>query len=313
MIADRGESLAVTTPNPKPPTAERGSARPDVDPAGSAHDSGRPALESSGAVRRSGGAVLEPAHAPLESSGAARGPGGAVLEPVGEVAAANCVLIGSADRALRVELERGLRLAGYAVRAVPDVRSVARGVERPPDALVLDAELPGGGADLVTALRAAGSVLPICVVGARTSLRDRVIALNSGADDYLMKPFAMAELVARLGALLRRSQSLPRAPRTRTVVGPLLLDRTGRLVTVYGREVRLTRREFDLLDQLAGAAGEVQTRRALLRQVWGFDFATDTNTIDVVLGSLRRKLAAADAPKLIHTVRGIGYVLREPC
>jgi two-component system response regulator PrrA len=147
------------------------------------------------------------------------------------------------------------------------------------------------------------------MLSARTSVDDRVTGLAAGADDYLVKPFALTELVARLRALLRR---VPPAPTTRIQVGPLAVDPAARSVAVGGRPVGLTRREFDLTETLARNAGVVLSRERLLELVWGYDFAVDTNVVDVFVSQLRRKLEADGAPRMIRTVRGVGFVLAAP-
>jgi two-component system response regulator PrrA len=220
------------------------------------------------------------------------------------------VLVVDDDEDIRVSLDRGLRLSGFDVRTAADgeaaLRSVAAGV---PDCIVLDVGLPGqDGVAVVEALRRDGVTVPVLVLSARTSVDDRVTGLAAGADDYLVKPFALAELVARLRALLRR---VPAAQPTGLVVGPLTVDPARRRATVDSDPVELTRREFDLLETLARSAGIVLSRERLLELVWGYDFAVDTNVVDVFVSQLRRKLEAGGAPRLVHTVRGIGFTL-EP-
>jgi len=221
------------------------------------------------------------------------------------------VLVVDDDEDIRTSLERGLTLSGFAVRTVPDGESALREIgTRPPDLLVLDVGLPGAdGIRVVTLLRAQGMSTPVCMLSARTSVDDRVAGLAAGADDYLVKPFALTELVARLRALLRR---VPPGPSARIAVGPLALDPAARTVTVAGRPVELTRREFDLLETLARDAGVVLSRERLLELVWGYDFAVDTNVVDVFVSQLRRKLEAGGEPRLIATVRGIGFRLAAP-
>jgi two-component system response regulator PrrA len=143
---------------------------------------------------------------------------------------------------------------------------------------------------------------------ARDAIDDRVAGLEGGADDYLVKPFALAELVARLRALLRR---VPTAATGGMTVGPLTIDPARRRAAVEGRPVELTRREFDLLETLARNTAIVLSRERLLEVVWGYDFAVDTNVVDVFVSQLRRKLEAGGAPRLVHTVRGIGFTLED--
>ena len=215
------------------------------------------------------------------------------------------------DADVRTSLERGLRLSGFAVRTAGEGAAALREVHaRVPDAVVLDLGLPGmDGVAVVTALRAMGHDVPVCVLSARDTVEDRVAGLEAGADDYMVKPFALAELVARLRALLRRSARA--APSGTMQVGPLRIDPDRRTVTVGDRAVDLSKREFELLGVLAQNASIVLTRDRLLELVWGYDFATDTNVVDVFVGYLRRKLEADGTPRLVHTVRGVGFVLRE--
>jgi two-component system, OmpR family, response regulator PrrA len=227
------------------------------------------------------------------------------------------LLVVEDDADVRASLERGLRLSGFAVRSAQDGPGALRAVhERVPDAVVLDLGLPGmDGVAVVSALRAMDHDVPVCVLSARDSVDDRVVGLEAGADDYVVKPFALAELVARLKALLRRGART--APATTPdlgevlAVGPLRIDLARRTVHVGERAVDLTKREYELLVVLARNADVVLTRERLLELVWGYDFATDTNVVDVFVGYVRRKLEADGTPRLVHTVRGVGFVLRE--
>jgi two-component system, OmpR family, response regulator PrrA len=223
------------------------------------------------------------------------------------------VLVVDDDEDIRVSLDRGLRLSGFAVRTAGDGEAALAVVAAdPPDCVVLDVGLPGrDGIAVVEALRAAGVGVPVLVLSARSSVDDRVLGLAAGADDYLVKPFALAELVARLRALLRRAPApVPDVPDV-LAVGPLTVDPARRRAGVAGRAVELTRREFDLLETLARNAGIVLSRERLLELVWGYDFAVDTNVVDVFVSQLRRKLEAGGTARLVHTVRGIGFTL-EP-
>jgi two-component system response regulator PrrA len=180
--------------------------------------------------------------------------------------------------------------------------------EDPPNVVVLDIGLPGiDGVEVLRRLRGDGIEIPVCVLSARDDVSDRVLGLEAGADDYLVKPFALAELVARLNALLRRA---PEADATVVTVGDLRIDGPRRRVTLAGEEVELTRREFHLLETLARNQGIVLSRQRLLELVWGYDFEVNTNVVDVFVGYLRRKLEAAGSGRMIHTVRGVGFVLR---
>ncbi len=180
------------------------------------------------------------------------------------------------------------------------------------DAILLDLTLPGrDGLDILRALRARGLATPVLVLTARDSLQDRVTGLDSGADDYLVKPFAFAELVARVRALVRRGRAANEAPRL--AAGDLEVDLISRRVTRGGRPVELTVREFELLEYLLRHQGQVVPREALARDVWKETARTTPldNVIDVHIARLRRKVDADQRVKLIHTVRGVGFLLRE--
>jgi len=222
------------------------------------------------------------------------------------------VLVVDDDEDVRTSLQRALRVSGFAVRSAADGISALRAVaELPPDCVVLDINMPGmDGVAVVTALRALGHDVPVCVLSARDTVDDRVAGLEAGADDYLVKPFALDELIARLRALLRRSPPV-RTSDTMPTVGPLRIDTARRQVTVNEREIELTKREYELLLVLAENATIVLSRQRLLELVWGYDFAVDTNVVDVFVGYVRRKLEVDGAPRLLHTVRGVGFVLKR--
>ncbi|MFR9750860.1 response regulator transcription factor [Nocardia sp. 004] len=225
------------------------------------------------------------------------------------------VLIVDDDEDVLASVERGLRLSGFHVVVARDGAQALRSVkEHAPDAIVLDMNMPVlDGAGVVTALRAMGNEVPICVLSARASVDDRISGLESGADDYLVKPFVLAELVARIRALLRRrSDATPTTTQTAITVGPLEVDIAGYRALLHGREIDFTKREFELLSTLARNIGVVLSRERLLELVWGYDFAADTNVVDVFVGYLRRKLEVGDTPRLLHTIRGVGFVLRAP-
>ncbi|MEV6135953.1 response regulator transcription factor [Nocardia sp. NPDC051990] len=237
------------------------------------------------------------------------------MSDVTERSANPTVLVVDDDEDVLASVERGLRLSGFQVRVARDGAEALRSVtEQAPDAVVLDMNMPVlDGAGVVTALRALGNEVPICVLSARASVDDRISGLESGADDYLTKPFVLAELVARIKALLRRRSDIS-APATpgAIAVGSLQVDVAGYRALLDGREIELTKREFELLSTLARNAGVVLSRERLLELVWGYDFAADTNVVDVFVGYLRRKLEVEGTPRLLHTVRGVGFVLRAP-
>ena len=220
------------------------------------------------------------------------------------------VLVVDDDEDVRASVGRALRLSGFTVFVASDGAAALRSVnENSPDVIVLDMNMPVlDGTGVVTALRAMGNEVPICVLSARSTVDDRIAGLEAGADDYLVKPFDLAELVARLKALLRRR---PLPPKTSGLIkaGPVEIDIPGYRVFVNGNEVPLTKREFELLATLADNRGVVLSRARLLQLVWGYDFEADTNVVDVFVGYLRRKLSSG-GPEFIHTVRGVGYVLR---
>ncbi len=220
------------------------------------------------------------------------------------------VLVVDDEPAILVALERALRLEGFAVRTAADGEAALAAIAaEPPAAIVLDVVLPGiDGRTVAARLRASGDQTPICILSARDEVADRVAGLQAGADDYLVKPFAVEELVARLHALLRRGA--PRAGGTVLTVGDLRIDPARRTATRGELTLELTRREFDLLETLARHAGLVLSRTQLLEQVWGYDWEADGNVVDVFVGYLRRKLEAGGGERIIHTVRGVGFVLR---
>lgn len=216
------------------------------------------------------------------------------------------------DRAVRQSLARALQFEGYHVETADDG---SRGLELTrssrPDALILDVMMPNlGGLDVARALRAEGDHTPILMLTARHEITDRVAGLDAGADDYLAKPFALDELLARIRALLRRSG--PSGAGDVIRIADLEIDPAGRRVTRDDEEIELTRTEFNLLELLVYNAGIVLTRDVILERIWGFDFETSSNSVDVYIGYLRRKTEEHGRPRLIHTVRGVGFVAREP-
>ena len=179
---------------------------------------------------------------------------------------------------------------------------------RPPAVIVLDVTMPDlDGVSVVRRLRAGGIDVPVCILSARDEIDDRVAGLQAGADDYLVKPFAVAELCARLHALLRRRGSPGAGP---LVVGDVVVDARRHVATRGGRDLELTRREFDLLEVFARHPGQVLSREQLLRLVWGYASDVETNVVDVFVGYVRRKLEAEGEPRTVHTVRGVGWALR---
>ncbi len=223
------------------------------------------------------------------------------------MAAVPTVLIVDDDHSIRDSLDRALRLEGFEVIAVATGEDALDVVEQEaPQVVVLDIGLPGiDGVEVLSRLRAGGNDVPVCVLSARDEVGDRVLGLEAGADDYLVKPFALVELSARLNALLRRR---PDGEPLVHVVQDLRIDVARRRVTRDGVEIALTRREFHLLEVLARNQGIVMSRERLLELVWGYDFEVNTNVVDVFVGYLRRKLEA-NGDRLIHTVRGVGFVL----
>jgi two-component system, OmpR family, response regulator PrrA len=219
------------------------------------------------------------------------------------------VLVVDDDEAIRTALERALRLEGFAVQVAEDgLRALELVEESRPGVIVLDVVMPNlSGITVVSRLRARGNDVPICVLSARDEVQDRVAGLEAGADDYVIKPFDLEELVARLRALLRRG---PSSEGDVIRVGDLIIDPSQRMVTRAGREVTLTRREFELLEELARHRNVVLSRQQLLETVWGYDFEVEGNVVDVFIGYLRRKLEADGEERMIHTVRGVGFVLR---
>ena len=223
------------------------------------------------------------------------------------------VLIADDDQAVRDSLERTLRFEGYAVDIAADgVDALARAADTPPDLFVLDVTMPTmGGLEACRQLRAAGDRTPILMLTARDGISDRVAGLDAGADDYLVKPFALQELLARVRALLRRvAADAPEEANTMRL-GDLTLDLGSHRVRRGAVSLDLTRTEFSLLQALLERPGQVMTRGQLFERVWGYDLDRSSNSLDVYIGYLRRKLEPAGAPRLVHTVRGVGFVLRD--
>jgi len=226
------------------------------------------------------------------------------------------VLVVDDDRAVRESLRRSLEFNGYNVTLAGDgAEALAAIASSAPDALVIDVMMPRlDGIEATRALRAAGNDLPILVLTARDSVGDRVDGLDAGADDYLTKPFALDELLARLRALLRRARHAEDADDLDSEVltySDLSLNPATREVRRGGRQIDLTRTEFTLLEMFLRRPRRVLDRSFILEEVWGYDFPTTANSLEVYVGYLRRKTEAEGEPRLIHTVRGVGYVLKE--
>lgn len=228
------------------------------------------------------------------------------------------VLIVDDEPAVRESLTSSLVFEGYEVREAADGVAALEQVEREmPDLVLLDVLMPRmDGLTACRRLRAQGEMVPVLMLTARDMVGDRVTGLDAGADDYLVKPFELDELLARIRALLRRSAL---APRSGNGAGPegdvmvfedLRMNTLTREVTRAGRPLELTRTEYMLLEMLLVHARQVLTREQILETVWGFDFEPASNSLDVYVMYLRRKTEAGGLPRLIHTVRGVGYVLR---
>ena len=205
---------------------------------------------------------------------------------------------------------RALAFEGYDVDEAADgAEAIELAMTSAPDAIVLDVGMPRlDGLEVCRRLRADGVTIPILVLTARHQVTDRVAGLDAGADDYLVKPFALEELLARLRALLRRvTQDGDDVLR----LGDLTLDPSTRHVERAGTVIPLTRTEFNLLELLMHNAGHVLTRDVIFERVWGYDFDVTSNSLDVYIGYLRRKTEVENRPRLIHTVRGVGYVARD--
>jgi two-component system response regulator MprA len=222
------------------------------------------------------------------------------------------VMIVDDEPALRSAIRRALALEGYGVsEAASGEEAISALHSDRVDAILLDVLMPGiDGLEVCRRLRAAGDRTPVLMLTARETVSDRVAGLDAGADDYLVKPFALEELLARLRALLRRGPGEGTAGE-RLRFGPLSVDLGARLVTIDGRAVELTRTEFSLLELLMRNPGQVLSRSLINERVWGYDFGETSNSLGVYVGYLRRKLEAGGEPRLIQTVRGVGYVLRE--
>jgi DNA-binding response OmpR family regulator len=219
------------------------------------------------------------------------------------------VLLVDDDAAIRRAVGAGLELEGFrVVRASGGHAALAANESVRPAVILLDLAMPDlDGLEVLARLRAAGDDVPVCVLSARDEVDDRVRGLQAGADDYVVKPFALEEITARLHALLRRRPALADAA---LAVGDLVIDPRSHVALRAGRDLGLTRREFDLLHLLLRHPNEVIDRSRLHEEVWGYTFDPGTNVADVFVGYLRRKLEAGGEPRVLHTVRGVGFVLR---
>ena len=221
------------------------------------------------------------------------------------------VLVVDDERAVRESLRRALELEGYEIELAADGQEALYRLdsEAQPDALVLDVLMPGvDGLEVARTIRRAGNRVPILMLTARTQVEDRVEGLDAGADDYVTKPFALEELLARVRALLRRTSD-----ETGEVLrfADLELDPGTREVRRGSRQMELTRTEFSLLELFLRNPRQVLTRSQIFERVWGYDFGPSSNSLEVYVGYLRRKTEAGGEPRLLHTVRGVGYVLRQ--
>jgi two-component system response regulator MprA len=222
------------------------------------------------------------------------------------------ILVVDDEPAVRDSLDRALRLEGYKVDLAADGAEALSALgSASPDAVVLDLMMPRvDGLEVCRRMRAAGNRTPVLVLTARDAVSDRVKGLDAGADDYLVKPFALDELLARLRALLRRSGTS--APGQVLRFSDLMLDPVAHQVKRGDRVIDLTRTEFLLLELFMLHPRQVLTRSVIFERVWGYDFGPDSNSLEVYVSYLRRKLEADGEPRLLHTVRAVGYVLRQP-
>ena len=220
------------------------------------------------------------------------------------------ILVVEDDRAVREAVERALTYEGYAVSTARDgAEALSAVLNDPPEAIVLDVMMPHvNGLEACRRIRASGDTTPILILTARHEVSDRVEGLDAGADDYMVKPFALEELLARLRALLRRSSGSTTEVLT---VGDLSMNIGTREVHRGDLPIDLTKTEFDLLELLMRNAGIVISRDTIYEKIWGYDFETSSNSLDVYIGYLRRKTEVDDLSRVIHTVRGVGYVARE--
>jgi DNA-binding response OmpR family regulator len=219
------------------------------------------------------------------------------------------VLLVDDDAAIRRSVAEGLELEGFEVVPASGGRAALAALDSlTPAVVVLDLAMPDlDGLEVLQRLREAGHDVPVCILSARDEVDDRVRGLEAGADDYVVKPFALEEVAARLHALLRRR---PPPPAGRLEAGDVALDPATASATRGGRDLELTRRELELLALFLRRPNEILSRREMHEEVWGYSFDPGTNVADVFVGYLRRKLEAGGEPRILHTVRGVGFVLR---
>ncbi|HEX6491126.1 MAG TPA: response regulator transcription factor [Gaiellaceae bacterium] len=225
------------------------------------------------------------------------------------------ILVVDDEAAVRESLRRALAFEGYKVELAADGAEALYRLDEDqvqPDAIVLDILMPNvDGLETARRLREAGNRVPILMLTAKDEVQARVAGLDAGADDYVVKPFALSELLARLRALLRRTSDGAAGGEPLRFAG-LVLDPATREVTREGEPIELTRTEFSLLELFMLNPRQVLTRSLIFERVWGYDFGLSSNSLDVYIGYLRRKTEASNRPRLIQTVRGVGYALREP-
>jgi len=223
------------------------------------------------------------------------------------------ILVVDDERAVRESLRRALELEGYEIELAGDGKEALATLGRDdsqPDAVILDVLMPGvDGLEVCRRLRATGNHVPVLMLTARDEVENRVAGLDAGADDYVTKPFALEELLARVRALLRRTADTDGGEVLS--FADLVLDVGTREVRRGGRPIELTRTEFALLELFLRNPRQVLTRSIIFERVWGYDFGFASNSLDVYIGYLRRKTEAGGEPRVIHTVRGVGYALRE--
>ena len=231
------------------------------------------------------------------------------------------ILVAEDDPSISNVLFRALSHEGYEVkRAVDGAEALKMLTAQPTDLVILDITMPHvDGLEVCRRLRDAGNHRPVLMLTARTEVGNRVAGLDAGADDYLVKPFALEELLARIRALLRRTSVAEESSKTAGAkqlsnmkIADLEIDRAGRAVKRGGRTIALTKTEFDLLELLTYNADTVMSRETIYETIWGYNYEDSSKSLDVYIGYLRRKIESEDLPRLIHTVRGVGYAVRKP-